>query len=78
MKDWTTPKPLTFGSKLTFGKYEGHTIRHILNNDPTYLEWVIDQKIITLHPKTQKEIEAHLEAYYDDRYDGLSWGDLEF
>lgn len=29
--------------EMTFGKYEGHTPKWIVQKDPDYVEWLLDQ-----------------------------------
>jgi hypothetical protein len=36
-------KEFSLSDKLTFGKYKGYTIEEILEDDPSYLEWAIDE-----------------------------------
>jgi len=39
-KSFLNIKPLTRRDKLTFGKYENHTIKWIIINDPGYIVWI--------------------------------------
>jgi hypothetical protein len=36
-------KEFSLSDKLTFGKYKGYTIEDVLEDDPNYLEWAIDE-----------------------------------
>lgn len=36
-------KPLKLNDKITFGKHRGLTIKEIIEDDPTYLEWALDE-----------------------------------
>jgi len=39
-QSFLNPKPLTRKDKLTFGKYENHTIKWVIENDPGYIVWI--------------------------------------
>jgi hypothetical protein len=36
-------KNFSLNDKLTFGKYKGYTIEEVLESDPNYIEWAIDE-----------------------------------
>ncbi len=38
-----TDKLLSLSDKIKFGKYKGYSIEDILADDPSYLEWAIDE-----------------------------------
>jgi len=31
---------------FTFGKFKGKTVRHVLENDPSYIIWLHEEKIV--------------------------------
>lgn len=36
-------KPFKLNDKITFGKHKGLTIKEIIEDDPSYLEWALDE-----------------------------------
>lgn len=36
-------KEFSLSDKLTFGKHKGSTIEEVLEDDPNYIEWAIDE-----------------------------------
>lgn len=35
-------KEITWETKLSFGKYKGASLSDVLDNDPKYLDWMLD------------------------------------
>lgn len=56
---------------ISFGKHEGKSIRWLIEHDPSYVIWLNDEKIATFTPEM-------LDKAYDNDWDELSWGDLEY
>jgi len=40
--------PMNLDSKIKFGKYIGHTLLFLIDNEYRYVAWLIDEKIILL------------------------------
>jgi len=53
---------------MTFGKYKGRTLDEISNNDPSYVVWLSDEKVL----KIEKEF---LEAVRRDDMEHDCYGD---
>lgn len=53
-------------SKLPFDKYKGDTVEKIIDNDPSYLKWIIDVTAwadsitLELNKEAQREMEKAL------------------
>jgi hypothetical protein len=60
---------LTLKSVLTFGKYKGKTLRHVLyeQGDFGYLIWLHDKTEHKLHPNTRRTVDEHQDMYNDAR-----------
>lgn len=46
--------PLNIDSELKFGKYRGSTVLWIIENDTSYMEWMIDNKVVQLDNQAYK------------------------
>lgn len=56
--------------RLPFGKYRGRTVRDIMNNDPQYLWWVIENMIDfriadELHDEIERDALELNETFWD-------------
>lgn len=63
---------------IPFGKHKGETVRKVLDEDPGYLEWLMDNTKTTKF-YTGLKIKIRDSAYDDDYYDddfGVDWRDL--
>lgn len=56
---WT----LELQHELPFGKYEGHTVEEVIAEDPSYINWAIENDIIELDDEAYREFE---EAFDED------------
>ena len=64
---------------ITFGKHKGKSVSECLIKDPEYLYWLMNQTERTsFDDDLKKEIKLAEDKAYRARYDGMSWGDLEF
>ncbi len=67
-KSFLNMKPIIKKDTLTFGKYENHTIKWIIDNDPGYIVWmsenvhypIINKKIV------QECYDKYRDYFYDD------------
>ena len=48
---------LFFSTKITFGKYKGHTVYSIYNRDKSYVEWLVSIWRGTIDWKLEKALE---------------------
>ena len=71
--------------RLSFGKYRGRFICDVLDSDPEYLEWVIDNTTHVFDDELKGEIFAAASAVTADKYrdeqdyfGGPQSGDLPF
>ena len=71
-KSFLNIKPLTRKDKLTFGKYENHTIKWIIENDPGYIVWMSEN---IPYPIINKKI---VQECYDGKYEYIDWEDVFF
>ena len=56
---------------MTFGKHQGKTLRDILLDDPTYLDWLQDAEIRSAPLKAAvKEMGKKYEAQIEDAVEG--------
>lgn len=53
-----------FSEILTFGKYQGKTIRWVFIHDPEYLEWIETKGLLTF---SQKDLNRIAEAAIEQR-----------
>lgn len=51
-------KNLKLSDQLDFGKYKNRTVKNIRENDPGYLVWCVENKIIPLGKKIDKELKV--------------------
>lgn len=58
--------------KLTFGKYKGQSVDEVIDNDPDYLVWAVEEiDWFELDEETEKELEdGILNGEDTNRYDG--------
>ncbi len=57
---------------LNFGKYKGDTVQEIINNDPDYLAWAIDE-IEGFELDEEAELKMEYSLNYDDRMLGMEY-----
>lgn len=53
---------MNLNDKFTFGKYKDKTLNEIIDEDPQYVVWACNKKIITLNNKDHKKL---MYAYND-------------
>lgn len=66
-------KPVVYSlhTTLSFGKYKGESVRAIIDNDPSYIEWALDNiKWFTLDDDAQYALD-----HAEDPYLPSSWLD---
>lgn len=63
-------KVVDFETVLTFGKHAGDTVEEVLVEDPGYIKWCIEEKIIVFEDKKNMETLALLVAGKDE-FDGI-------
>ena len=52
--------------RLTFGKYRGRSLEVVLRDEPSYIRWLIGDKIVELTDEARAVYEA---SVYAQRYD---------
>ncbi len=58
---------LSLIDKITFGKYRGDTIKEIIDNAPTYIEWALDEvDWFELDDEAMAEYERAIAYHYQD------------
>jgi hypothetical protein len=58
---------------LNFGKYKNWTIQEVIDENPDYLAWAIDNiEWFNLDKTSNSRLEAAL-SYYDHDYEDYSW-----
>lgn len=63
---------------FNFGKYKGQTVEFVLKNEPGYILWCSDEKIIKFSQNILDDAEKmDEEERYNDAMDGIDWG-LDF
>lgn len=67
---------LIFSSVLTFGKYKGKTLRHVVDNedDVSYLLWLHSNTKHKIHPNTLAELYKYDEARIEGYMEGFDVG----
>ncbi len=59
------PKKLT--DKMNYGKYRDDTIKEVIDNTPSYIEWALDEvNGFELDDEAMAEYEEAIETLYDD------------
>lgn len=43
--------------EFTFGKYRGYSYAYVLNHDPSYIEWLVDQGNFALDEQDLTKLE---------------------
>lgn len=56
---------------VRFGKHKDSTIQQIIDSDPKWLQWAVDEEIISLTVKANEELERALEKVPNDFEEGL-------
>ena len=69
-------------SLLSFGKHKGETIKTVIANDPTYLDWAIGEiQGFELDGDAEEALDKALDELESDLFDypvwGEFWGDRE-
>lgn len=52
---------LGLDDELSFGKHIGETVADVINDDPNWLRWAIDEGIIELNARAEADLVAMLE-----------------
>ena len=60
-----TVPPTVSSPIMRFGKYRDRTVRWIVENDPSYAEWVL-RKVANLSPSLRQEFRSNLKERYGD------------
>lgn len=71
---------------LKFGKYKGHTVAWILQNNPSYIIWLAHKELVKVNPKIytaaqalyEKECELKTKAYSHLNHNYSSYYDEEY
>ena len=65
-------------TKMDFGRYREKTVKHILDSDPIYLSWCLENiPSFKVSKKLSEKIHEYSANAYYDRYEGLGFGDWE-
>lgn len=62
-EDWPEDRnfwKLGIDDMIDFGKYEGKTVKYVLDNDPKYLKWMKDKGIRTFKSELNQELKERL------------------
>lgn len=63
--------PANLNTKFDFGKHKGKTVEEVCDDDPSYVEWCIDNvDDFELDNEAYDYYEDELAAYYDERHRG--------
>lgn len=66
-----------WNDKLTFGKFNGRTVKEVFEYDPSYLWWAMMNTDRTNFNKEVKDaIQKRTEEIDAEKYEDLSWGDF--
>lgn len=66
-------KPISLSSKMYFGKYKGETIEDIIENDPQYVDWCLENvKHFSLNDEAEELLNS-IERGYNE-YGGYASG----
>lgn len=57
----------TVNSTLLFGKYKGWTVDQVLDENPGYIEWCLEQRIFTLDEDADDALMTALERHRKER-----------
>lgn len=60
-------KIISLDAAMPFGKYKGRVLKDILNFDPQYLKWAIEET--DRFALSRKDVQLILDRAYDQRYD---------
>lgn len=52
---------LTLSSELPFKKHKGELVRDVIESDPTYIDWLMGEKLIELDSETLSVLRDRLE-----------------
>lgn len=66
--------PVGLDAEFDFGKHRGNTVEFVCDEEPTYIEWCIDNvRDFELTDESYEYYQRELEDYEDERGD---WGDI--
>lgn len=60
---------------LKFGKYKGKSVQYVLDNDRTYLHWIIEQNILLFNNEVVGLLISKVREQFDD-FMHPDWGDM--
>lgn len=70
--------PATISDTFDFGKHKGKTVEEVIDEEPTYIEWCIDNVTgFELSDKTFEYYQRGLEDYEENRNDP-DWRDYPY
>jgi len=47
----------TLTKPLTFGKYKGRSLEDLMGEDPSYVQWLLEENVIGVSDEDEAEIE---------------------
>lgn len=47
---------MNFDSIFTFGKHEDKMLEDVIEDDPNYMEWLVDNDVVSLAPEVMKRL----------------------
>jgi len=68
-------KVSTFEDLINFGKYKGQTVEDVIDKDPQYIEWALEEEILKLKPRVISYLQDKLEDTEQGWY-GLDMWDV--
>jgi len=47
----------SFDTVMQFGKYQGSTVRELIDEEPSYISWLFEKETVTFDNEVIKELE---------------------
>lgn len=60
-------------SILTFGKHKGRSVKFIMQEEPSYLEWCLLEEIFSLNTYTKSLLDQHQWVYLEEDFLDPLW-----
>ncbi len=67
MKPLPRPTIQSLDGQLTFGKYKNWTIDQVLDTEPGYISWCVEQRIFVLDDEADEALLQALERFRKER-----------
>lgn len=53
--------PLDFDDEMPFGKHKGETVAEVIDDDPSYMVWLLSEGKTGFTPEVEREVQKYVK-----------------